>query len=278
MIMEEQPNNFTNLFDENNKMENAEEQNRITQSNENIINELKADDFDKSKHTRQNKSKSKEECDEDVNLKNCKEIKNNTKGLSVNQDFESKPKDRAKKNSNKKRKNGMKWPFIVLILTFVLSFTFSIGSQFLLTGAGIITSAILLVFFLALAMISDMIGVAVTSAEIEPFNAMSARKVKGAKESIKLVKNAEKVSSIFCDIVGDICGILSGTIGACLTLQITQNALESVLQVLIASIVSAVIAALTVFLKSIGKKIAINNSNKIIFALGKVLNFIKFKK
>lgn len=182
------------------------------------------------------------------------------------------------KPDKKKRKFLLKWPLIVLLITFVLSFLFSFASEFMLSDAGIVVSVILLIFFLALAMITDMIGVAVTAAEIEPFNAMSSKKIRGAKESIILIKNAEKVSSIFCDIVGDICGILSGTIGATFVIQILGTMQGGITEVLVASLVSAIIAALTVFLKSVGKTIAINKANNIIFILGKIISFFKFKK
>lgn len=205
---------------------------------------------------------------------NVKNVQN-----SVNEKNEEVAIEKKKKILRvKKHKHSMRWPLIVLVMTFMLSFTFGFGSQFLLSGTGIAISIILLIFFLALATITDMIGVAVTSAEIEPFNAMSAKKVKGAKESLTLIKHADKVSSIFCDIIGDICGILSGSIGAVFTLHIVGNAITGIYSVLISSVVSALIAALTVFLKSLGKRIAMNNSTKIILILGKIINFFKFKK
>lgn len=181
------------------------------------------------------------------------------------------------KHKRKKKSSGFKWPLIVLVSTFCLSFAFSFGSTFLLSDAGMIVSIILLVFFLALAVVTDMIGVATTSAEIEPFNAMCSRKVKGAKQGLMLIRNAEKVSSIFCDIIGDMCGILSGTVGASITLQILGKTAVTMQEVLIATLVSACIAALTVFLKAIFKKVAVKYPNKIVFTIGKILAFFKIK-
>ncbi len=197
-----------------------------------------------------------------------------TEELEKEQTAQQKKKQKPKK----KQKISFKWPLVVLVLTFTLSFAFGFGSQFILSGAGIVLSVVLLVFFLLLAMITDMIGVAATSVEIEPFNAMSAKKVKGAKECISLIKNADKVSSIFNDIIGDICGILSGTIGATLSVQIVNGQFSGIKEVLIASLVSAGIAALTVFLKAVGKKIAISKAHSIIFAFGKFISFFKFGK
>ena len=125
-------------------------------------------------------------------------------------------------------------------------------------------------------MIFDMLGVAVTAAELEPFVAMSSKKIRGAKTAIILVKNNAKISSVFCDIIGDICGILSGAVGTSILAYIVVQG--SLLQILVASLISAIIAGLTVFLKSIGKKIAIKNSTKIILILAKFLSVFKREK
>ena len=206
---------------------------------------------------------------------------NPKQNIEIKENSESE-KNELKKYLNrpekKRRKYSLKWPLVVLVITLILSLMFSLASEFLLTDTGLLISIILLVFFLVLAMISDMIGVASTSADIEPFNAMCSKKIKGAKETLKLIQNAEKVSSVFCDIVGDICGILSGAIGATLVIQIIGTYATSTKEAIVASIISATIASLTVFLKSVGKIIAINNSNKIMFTIGKIISFFKFKK
>lgn len=195
-----------------------------------------------------------------------------------NEEMPSSQDGLKKELKRKKKKNNFRWPLIALVTTLCLSFTFGFGSQYILGDTSLTISIILLIFFVALAVISDMIGVAATSAEIEPFNAMSSKKVQGAKQGLMLIRNAEKVSSVFCDIIGDICGILSGTVGATITFQILGKSAVSVQEVIVASVVSACIAALTVFLKAVFKKVAIKNSNSIIFTLGKILNFFRIKR
>ncbi len=113
-----------------------------------------------------------------------------------------------------------------------------------------------------------MIGTAVTACDIEPFLSMSARKVKGAKMAVKLVKNAEKVSSVCADIIGDICGIVSG--GAIVLMQFVNNG-----SIFISVLFSAVIAALMVSGKALGKSYAMSKSNKIIFFVAKTLSVFK---
>lgn len=123
-----------------------------------------------------------------------------------------------------------------------------------------------------------MIGVAVTAASIEPFAAMRSRKVYGADEAMKLIKNAEKVASICNDVIGDICGILTGAAGATIALRIIIDSMGDIVKIVIASSVSAVIAGLTIFGKAILKKIAIDKSTGIVLRVGKVLRFFSFKK
>ena len=47
--------------------------------------------------------------------------------------------------------------------------------------------------------------------------------MRGAKEAVWMVRNAEKVSSICNDVVGDICGIISGATGALIVAHITAG-------------------------------------------------------
>lgn len=56
----------------------------------------------------------------------------------------------------------------------------------------------------------DMIGTAVQSAEEKPFHSLAARKVKGARESISVIRHAPQLANLCCDVIGDIAGIISG--------------------------------------------------------------------
>ena len=113
-----------------------------------------------------------------------------------------------------KNKTDFKWVFIVTILAFVISIVMTLFSTIVLENVGLTIAVLITLLFIFLGIIFDIIGVAVTAAVEVPFRAMAAKKVKGAKESIILINNADKVSSIIADILGDICGILSGAAGA----------------------------------------------------------------
>lgn len=192
------------------------------------------------------------------------------------------PKNKTKKQSIFKRfKNAhpmMSWAILATLLTIVLSSTFSFLSETLLSNAGITISMIIAIFFILLNVLTDTLGVAVTAATLPPFLSMASRKVPGAHESIKLIKNADKISNICSDIIGDICGIMSGAVGANMVVTILSLNNFSINAIFLSILISTAIAGFTVFLKAIGKYLACNNYTQIVLFTGKVIKFFKFKK
>ncbi|HZK18717.1 MAG TPA: hypothetical protein VFD15_05320, partial [Clostridia bacterium] len=116
----------------------------------------------------------------------------------------------------------------------------------------------------------DILGTAATAATETPFHAKAAKKVKGARQSIYLVSNADKVANFANDVIGDIAGTVSGALGISLVIYITTR-IESLDQLTMTILVTATIAALTVGGKAFGKKTAVTHANEIIFLAGKVL-------
>jgi len=178
------------------------------------------------------------------------------------------------KDKKKIKKQNLKtfWPLKVFVIAFALSLCFSILSEFLLGKTGIAVATIIIVVFVAIAIITDMIGVAVTACGKEPFVAMSSKKVRGAKEGLLLIKNADKVASLCADVIGDVCGILSGAAGASIVAKFAIDTANVSLTILVASLVTAIIAGMTIFGKALGKKYAIENCNSIILKVGKFLS------
>ena len=164
-----------------------------------------------------------------------------------------------------------KWIFIIFILTFILSFIFSAISK-LASNINVFILLGVLILILLIGIVFDMIGVAVLSCNEATFHAKASNKIKGAKESIKLIKNANKTSSICNDVIGDICGIISGSIGATLVILLFKNNDIHLI------IITAIISSLTVGGKAIGKKIAVKKSDEITFLVGKIINKVSFNK
>ena len=181
-----------------------------------------------------------------------------------------------KKENKQKSQKAWIWPVIILVLAFSISFAFGILSEISLSKANIIIAIIVIMVFVAISILFDMIGLAVATCQIEPFTAMSARKVKGSKQALILIKNADKGGSI-CDVIGDVCGILSGAAGASIVTKIITENSSNIKVVLIASLISAIIAGISIFGKAVFKSIGIKKCNSITLALSKFVNLFTRK-
>jgi len=185
-----------------------------------------------------------------------------------------------KHKKNKKRKNNVNnggkkanWVAKVSLLAFVLSVFFSFISETVLDRVNIAISLFLLLIIVAIGILFDIIGIAVTSANESPFHAMAAHKVKGGKEAVKLIRNADIVSNICNDVVGDICGILSGAAGATIVAKSLMRAPglnDAILSILMAGLIST----LTIGGKAKGKSIAINSSKKVVYDVALILHIL----
>lgn len=186
----------------------------------------------------------------------------------------------AKKADKKPIKNKKKiewnWVIKITIISFVVSFTFSFLSENIIPNVNIFASIIILLIVIFIGIIFDIIGISVTVADPSTFHSMSSKKVKGATIAVKLINNAEKVSSFCNDVIGDICGIISGATGATIAILLA-NKLN--INVMITSLTTtALIASLTIGGKAIGKSFAINKSNTILYKFSQILSFYKRQK
>ena len=150
--------------------------------------------------------------------------------------------DRKQKKTEKTPSHA-RWVIRVFLIAVALSAAMSLCSGAVLEDAGYVTATLILLLFIALGILFDIIGVAVTAANPKPFNSMAAHRVKGAKEALYLIRNAEKVASFCNDVVGS-------------------------------TVVTALISGLTIGGKAIGKKIAMKKSKDVIYLTAKVLSVL----
>ena len=173
------------------------------------------------------------------------------------------------KNSNHR------WVLIVTLLAFILSIIMSFIASIVLNNVTLIISIIVTFLFILLGIVFDIIGVAVTCSDEVAFHSMSARRVRGGKIGVKLIKNASKVSSICCDVIGDICGIISGSAGVTIVALIIK--MTNINELLISLLIMALISSLTIGGKAIGKNVAINRSNEVVTIVAKTLSIFTKK-
>ncbi len=179
----------------------------------------------------------------------------------------------AFKPSAKTEKSGI-WVLFIWIFTFFIASVLTFVTSDLMKRTNIVIAAIILLLIIFLNIFFDIIGTAVTAADITPFNSMAARKVYGAKNAIQLIKNADKVANFCNDVIGDICGIVSGAASTYIIVKIAEiGGLSNVTYIEI--LMGGFVAALTVGGKSLGKRFAINSSNNVIYKVAVVIRFIK---
>src|SRR5690625_535429 len=175
---------------------------------------------------------------------------------------------------NPQIKRSIKFSLTIAVITFVLAAIFSIVSSSLLSKIIWYLGMIVVLIIVLIGIVFDMLGIASTAAKEAPFHAMAAEKVHGAKESVIIIRNADKFASFSNDVIGDISGIVSGTATAIVVLQISQilgYSDGSAIHISISVILTSFVAALTVGGKALGKYFAIQNSTESIMMIRKVI-------
>ncbi|MBQ8901658.1 MAG: hypothetical protein IJY87_01155 [Bacilli bacterium] len=165
------------------------------------------------------------------------------------------------------------WTLKVFFLTFILAMIFSLVANFLGNFNNIIL-IICIISIILIGIIFDIIGTAVLSCDTKVLHSKASQKLKGAKQAIRLAKNASSVSSFCNDVVGDVCGIVSGSLVTILVVNLFINNDLSLWNVIFSSSLSA----LTVGGKALGKSFGVKKSNDIIYSVGKIISIFSKKK
>ncbi len=175
--------------------------------------------------------------------------------------------------AKRERLKTIRWVVTIFFTTILISGTISWLSDEVMAKSTLPVAFLILLAIILVGIVFDIIGMAVATADEKPFHSMAARKVPGAHEAIKLLRNAERVSSICNDVVGDICGVVSGSASATIAAQVIAGADFSWPQI-ISLIMSALAAGLTVGGKAIGKTFAVNSCTKIVHLVGRVIHAV----
>lgn len=187
----------------------------------------------------------------------------------------SKPDPQTAKKIEARRTR--KWVITIFLATILISAAISLVSDLVMGSSPMLVAVIVLLMIVFIGIIFDIVGMAVATADEKPFHAMAARKVKGAKECIQLLRNAERVSSICNDVVGDICGVVSGSASATIAAQILGS-FELNAENIVPLALSSLVAALTVGGKAVGKGIAVANCTDIVYHAGQVIHAVTHVK
>lgn len=175
-----------------------------------------------------------------------------------------------RKEKIKKEHIDVKWIVKIIIMAFTISFALSFVSEMTIPKLSNVFGILITLLFIFIGILFDIVGVSVTAADEKVFHSMNSRQVSGAKVAVTFKKNADKVSSFCCDVIGDVCGIISGAAGTTIALNIANSLDVNLL--FISLTVSAIIAALTIGGKAMGKSFAINKSDIILYEFAKVVS------
>ena len=176
--------------------------------------------------------------------------------------------------SKRERNKHIKWVVTIFLSTILISGTISLVSDAVMEASGVIMAFLILLAIVFVGIVFDIIGMAVATADEKPFHSMASRKVMGAQESIRLLRNAERVSSICNDVVGDICGVVSGSASATIAARILSN-FEFTWPQIVTLGMSALVAGLTVGGKAIGKTFAVNSCTEIVHFAGRLIHTLQ---
>lgn len=182
--------------------------------------------------------------------------------------------------SKKERLRTIRWVVTVFFTTLVVSGLIGLVSDEVMASSSLPVAFGILLFIVLLGIVFDIVGMAVASANEKPFHSMAARKVPGAQEAIRLLRNAERVSSICNDVVGDICGVVSGSASATIAALILTH-VDTAWPRGVSLVMSSLVAGLTVGGKAIGKTFAVSSCTQIVHMVGRILsawNRLKKKK
>lgn len=173
-----------------------------------------------------------------------------------------------------------KWSILIGLVTFVMACFFSVTSTVILEditwGLGMLVVLVLILIGIAF----DMIGIASTSARETPFHAMASEKVKGSKQAVSIIRNADRFSNFCNDVIGDICGVISGAASTLVVIKLLTNfgqGDDALLRTIVTVVFTGIVSAVTVGGKAFGKTLAIVYSTNIILSVGKVLYFMEHR-
>lgn len=175
-------------------------------------------------------------------------------------------------------KHSMNWSIFIFFVTFLLAAAFTVASTTVLAGVSWGIGMVIVLLLVIVGVFFDMLGLAAAAAKETPFHAMAAKRVKGSKQAIYIIRNADRFSNFCNDVIGDISGVISGAATALVVIKLMSSidggpGLNTIVSVLFTSLVSA----LTVGGKALGKSFSIHHSTTIVLFIGKVFYFLEEK-
>lgn len=160
-----------------------------------------------------------------------------------------------------------------------MAFIFTVVSTTVLEGVDWAIGMVIVIMLVLNGIFFDILGLASASASEVPFHGMASEKVKGSRQAIYIVRNADRFSNFCNDVVGDISSVISGAAGAAVVakLAFASDSDNWWYSAAVSIIFTAMVSALTVGGKAMGKSFAIYYSTNIVLFIGKIFYFLENK-
>jgi hypothetical protein len=168
-----------------------------------------------------------------------------------------------------------RWKHLVIIFigSFFIAAVVGIGSELLMRRASSLwVAALFLLAVIGVHIAFDIIGIAATAASEAPHHARAANRIRGARQSVYLVRHADLVANIANDVVGDVTGTLSGVMAAAIVLDIIRYYPKfEAREIWVTTLILALVASITITGKAVGKSFAIHDANTVIAWAGSAI-------
>lgn len=159
-----------------------------------------------------------------------------------------------------------RWALLITLISFGLSFSITFVSEVFMRSMGLGVALVALFVLIGTGIAADIVGTAITAVDVKPFVAMAAKRIKGAKQSIWMIRRADRISNILNDVVGDITSIVSGAAGSAIVFYLMEFGISNTLGTML---MSATTAALIIGGKALGKHFALGRSHDVIAFVGR---------
>ena len=180
-----------------------------------------------------------------------------------------------KNKKAKKKENNYAWPIKVFFISLMTTAVLTLMTDTSMDSMSALAALVLLVLFISINILFDTVGLAVATAAESPFHSMASKKHKVGKTAVRLLKNADKVSSVCNDIVGDIAGVVSGATSVAIADKLFMG---HPAQFWLTLAMTSLVAAFTVGGKAVAKRLAIEKSIEIVILASKVISLVTRNK
>lgn len=155
-------------------------------------------------------------------------------------------------------------------LSLAVSAAVLLATQGSMSGTlGLFFASLVVALVLATGLLFDMVGVAVAAAPPEPFHARAARDHAGAAQSLRLLRNADRVANFCLDFVGDVAGTLTGAMATAAAYRLAGGGDV----VLWGALAVGAVAGVNVGAKAVAKAVALRDSVAVVRVAGEVLSW-----